>query len=88
MTYRTTEAGRVFVKLKIVTTSSNHHIKGFIYTDEGRRLFPPIYFNKGRKDIPPKIAEKMRKCLLLDRTEFEALMRCRMSRESYFMHRR
>lgn len=83
MTYKRKQAVRMFEKLKIERSPTNHHIKGFVTTESGERLFPPIYFNKGSKDLPVRIAEKMRANLRLEKDQFHQLISCKMSRAKY-----
>lgn len=78
---------RVFTKLKVQRTSSNHHVKGFL-VDKGVKLYPPVYYSKGRGELPLFVQEKLRKALYLDRKEFSTLCRCKISHEEYYKIRR
>ncbi len=88
-TYKSKQAEKVFRKLSVDESTSNHHRRGFLVDDSsGQKLFPPIYFNKGHKDIYPQIARKMQLCLSMTNEEFNELMCCRMTRVTYFSLRR
>jgi hypothetical protein len=83
MQFTTTNAEKIFAKLRIDKSGSNHHIKGFLVYN-GRRLYPPIYFSKGKKDIPVPIIEKFRKSLCLNKDQFSVLSKCSMTMHEYF----
>ena len=82
-TYKTSQMERVAEKLKLEKSDSSHHIRGFIISDSGKKLYPPIYFSKGKKDIGPAVVDSIRKALFLQNSEVDALFRCSMSREEY-----
>lgn len=88
MTYKTDQMERVFHKLQVQTKPSNHHRSGFIVDDAGCKLFPPVYFSKGNKDIGLDVSNKIRKSLFLKPNDFDALMRCHMSRGEYLKLRK
>lgn len=83
MSFKPHKAKKIFSKLKIKESNSNHHIKGFLVYD-GVRLFPPIFYSKGNKEIPLQIVEKFRKSLYLDKNAFSFLSSCKMTYEQYF----
>lgn len=87
MSYKCSQAERMFGKLKIARASSNHHVKGFVLDLNGNKLFPPVYFNKGRKDLPARIVKKLKTNLGLNDDDFDELISCRMSRHEYLMRR-
>lgn len=87
MSYKCSEAERMFGKLKVVRSSANHHVKGFVLDLDGKKLFPPIYYNKGRKDLPARIVKKLRVNLGLNDEDFHELISCRMSRAEYLAQR-
>lgn len=78
---------RVFKKLKVQRTPTNHHVKGFL-VDNGVKLYPPIYYSKGRGEVPLFVQEKLRKSLLLTRKELLTLCSCKISYVEYFKIRR
>lgn len=71
-------------KLGLVRGSSNHHIKGFLISPEGVKLFPPLYVNKGSGDLPKRIQRKLQVGLKLDDLEFSELFSCSMKKKTYF----
>lgn len=75
---------RAFAKLDISRSSSNHHIRGFIVSDDGRKLFPPVYVSKGNKELSPFLIDKIRKSMFLTRDELKTMGACKISRSEYF----
>lgn len=74
---------RLFDKLQIARSPSNHHIRGFVVTDDGRKLFPPIYLSKGSKEVSDVILAKLRQNLFLTREQFDTMLDCKISRSEY-----
>ena len=75
--------GRVFDKLEVQRSPSNHHIKGFL-VENGIKLYPPLHYSKGRGDIPKFVEDKLSKALFLRKEEFHTLCGCKISRDEYF----
>jgi hypothetical protein len=85
--YTTRQAISMFEKLKVQNGTSNHHIKGFIIDDDGRKLFPPIYVSKGNKELPRHVEKNLAACLKLGPEHFRLLITCKMSRTEYLQIR-
>jgi len=77
------QAGKMFTKLKIQNSKSNHHVKGFIIDHNGKKLFPPIFYSKGNKELPARVERNLCKALQINMDQFCELIECHMSREEY-----
>ena len=86
--YKTRQAVSMFKKLKIKKTDVNHHVKGFIIDDNGKKLYPPVFVSKGLKELPVAVESKLRKSLKLSKDEFHELISCHMSRDQYLARRK
>lgn len=86
--YKSHQAEKMFEKLKIENGSSNHHIRGFLIDDTGKKLFPPLFFSKGNKELPKRVENNLRKSLKLKAEEFNKLITCHMSRPEYMKLRK
>jgi hypothetical protein len=68
-------------KLKVEAVPCKHHRAGFLVVDDIRIL--KIHHSHGVGDMPPTVAHLFRKSLKLSVAEFQRLIGCTLSRESY-----
>jgi hypothetical protein len=81
MQLSTSDAARIFTKLKVELKDSTHHVTGWLVVD-GRRVLP-LHYSRGKKDMHGRVPHLFRKALHLTPVEFAELRKCTMNRERY-----
>lgn len=71
----------VLGKLEARVRRTDRHVAGFIDIDRETRL--AIHYSRGREGVPDLIADRLRRAMHLDETQFERLVVCAMTREEF-----
>ncbi len=75
---------RVFRKLQAKDVVSNHHVSGKVRVESDSSIhIVRLRFSHGRGEIPRPVMHRIRKALALTEREFEVLVSCKMSRETW-----
>ena len=72
---------QVLTKLQFQMTECKHHVRGFLVVDGKKVLCAHLSFGSG--DMPAFVAQKFRKSLHLNQTEFAEMVNCSMQRKEY-----
>lgn len=75
------EAESIFKKLQVRQKKSKHHVAGWVEIN-GKKILP-IHYSFGKGDMSGRVADKFRKSLRLDISEFIEFKSCKMSRDEY-----
>jgi hypothetical protein len=74
------EAKKIIDKLQIDHRNKTHNY-GFLKYNNKKIL--PVYFSHGKGDMPGNVPDKFRQSLKINRSDFEDLKNCPLSRADY-----